>query len=910
MVSGEWRHAWPRRKCAGVRWTRLRSPFSVLHWAVGLSLIGPAAHAAPVTLQWFETSWGTMEDRTADAFMAGYGRVWTPPVTKAEGANSVGYNVFDRFDLGSPSSPTRYGTRAGFEAVVAEQDKAAIGTVVDLILNHNGFADGGTPGFAAGGDYPGFVLSVPGDASGDFHAGSPSCDSDPLNCRISGLIDIAQEKTHVFIRHPVTAGDPRNIPAGSLYDKPSEANRQYYSDTALPANAIGIHPFNLADPMAGDPVAENATGLLLRNTRWLLEVVGVDGFRLDAAKHVPDWFFRDYFDRAVWQRGRPDLAGNPTTPFSFGEVLDGQLGLLDDYVCKGGTGNCNTAGGVGGNRDVLDFPLFFEIRDELNGTGLGSWLNIVNSSVDAIFDGNANDGDFGVTFVHSHDNTGAAADNVAHAYMLTRAGSPVVYFRADEWGDQSFPKPGRGDALGGQYGGTITSLIDVHNEYVRGAYLERWLDADILVFERDNACLVGLSDRADAGFDTRTVSTNFAAGTRLRELTGNAADAIVDPNGDIDDVVTVGAGGQVTLRIPRSKAPGGATHNRGYVIYGPVNPDGVLSVSPVSAVLPADPGSEANGVRRLTPIEVVTTDSFEVRLETTDPDPLDGGEDDLAMLRMDAGLDINGNDHVDSLDGNFVGYGYEDFLTQRVSLESGGVNIGGVQKGLYRQVIDATKLSEGRHYLSAIAFRSRPAGSPPVFETFRKVLLIDRTGPSVSLAAPATGQPITASAFEFVARSADRTANRVHLFIDQPAGTDLAALAAGGQGLMNQADRDEFRLLLTGLTRGNHRVDLVAYEPTRAAPGITTLTGVLVSLSGFDGLGDMNGDGKVTNRDIFPFVQAVQAGTFSPAADLTGDGQVNQQDVQPFAARLLGGGVPAPVVQAMVDQLAGQGGAQ
>ena len=893
-----------------MRWACLHSPSSLLHLAVGLGVLSQSALGAPVTLQWFESSWATMEDRTADAFMAGYGRVWTPPVTKAEGANSVGYNLFDRFDLGSPSSPTRYGTQAGFGAVVAEQDKAAIGTVVDLILNHNGFADSNTSGFAANGDYPGFVLSVPGDANGDFHAGSPSCDSDPINCRISGLIDIAQEKAHLFVRHPVSAGDPQNIPAGSLYDRPSESNRQYYPDAALPANPIGMHPFNLTDPMAGDPVAENATGLLLRNTRWLLEVVGVDGFRLDAVKHVPDWFFRDYFDRAVWQRGGPDLAGNPTTPFSFGEVFDGNLGLLDDYVCKGGTGNCNSAGGVTGNRDVLDFPLFFALRDQLNGTGLGSWQNIVGSSVDAIFDGNANDGDFGVTFVHSHDNIGAAADNVAHAYLLTRTGSPVVYFRADEWGDQSFPKPGRGDALGGQYGATLTSLIDVHNEYVRGAYLERWIDADILVFERDNTCLVGLSDRADAGYDTRTVATNFAAGTRLHELTGNAADPTVDPNNDIAEVITVAAGGQVTLRIPRSKAPGGATHKRSYVIYGPVNPDGVLSVSPVSTILPADPGSEANGVRRLTPIEVVTSNSFEVRLETTDPDLLDGGEDDLAMLRMDAGLDINGNGHVDSLDGSFVGYGYEDFMTQRVSLESGGVDIGGVQKGLYRQAIDATMLSEGRHYLSVIAFRSRPAGSPPVFETFRKVILIDRTAPVVALAAPATGQAITASAFEFVARSGDRTANRVHLFIDRPAGTDLAALAAAGQGLMTQADRDEFRLLLTGLTRGNHRIDLVAHEPTRAAPGVTTITGVTVSLSGFDGLGDLTDDGKVTNRDIFPFVQAVQGGTFSPAADLSGDGLVNQQDVPLFADKLLGGGVPAPVVQAMVDRLAAEGGEQ
>ena len=49
----------------------------------------------------------------ADVFAAGYGQMWVPPPEKAglSGSN-VGYEVFDRFDLGSPESPTLYGTEA------------------------------------------------------------------------------------------------------------------------------------------------------------------------------------------------------------------------------------------------------------------------------------------------------------------------------------------------------------------------------------------------------------------------------------------------------------------------------------------------------------------------------------------------------------------------------------------------------------------------------------------------------------------------------------------------------------------------------------------------------------------------------------------------------------------------------
>ncbi len=314
-------------------------------------MLSPArGQGVPVTLQWFETSWQTMEDRTADAFAAGYGRVWTPPPGKADGGGT-GYALFDRFDLGSPASPTRYGTRAGLEAVVDEQDKAAIGTSIDLVLNHNGFSDKNTPGFEASGDYPGFVVSGGPAGNGDFHAPGDNCDTSPTTCWISNLADIGQEYNNVYIRHPVEAGNPQNIPAGTVYDKPDPTNRQFYSDNDLPANSIGIHPFNTADPMAGDPVAENATGLLLRYCRWLIEVIGIDGFRIDACKHTPDWFWRDFYDRNVWQRGKPLLNGAPTTPFSFGESILSNSEIAA-FVCKGTTGNCNTSGGVTGNRDA------------------------------------------------------------------------------------------------------------------------------------------------------------------------------------------------------------------------------------------------------------------------------------------------------------------------------------------------------------------------------------------------------------------------------------------------------------------------------------------------------------------------------------------------------------------------------
>jgi hypothetical protein len=225
---------------------------------------------------------------------------------------------------------------------------------------------------------------------------------------------------------------------------------------------------------------------------------------------------------------------------------------------------------------------------------------------------------------------------------------------------------------------------------------------------------------------------------------------------------------------------------------------------------------------------------------------------------------------------------------------------GGVFKGRYRQVVDATQLTEGRHYLSVIAFRSRPPGSPEIFETWRKVILLDRVPAEVVLVSPEDDEVITSSIHQFVAKSPDRTATQVHMFLDQQPGTDVVALADQGQGLATQIERDAFQLFVSGLTPGNHRIDLVAYEETRPDAGVTTVSGILVEINGFDGLGDMNEDGKITNLDIFPFVQMVQAGNqFDPNGDINGDGIVDSGDVQGFGDRLLAAGVS----QAMVDEM-------
>ncbi|MEM9754111.1 MAG: hypothetical protein AAF916_12120, partial [Planctomycetota bacterium] len=329
----------------------------------GLPVAAADVSPAPF-LQWFESSYETQRERTADLFMAGYGGVWVPPTGRADtGGLSVGYDVFDRFDLGSARSQTAYGSEQGLRNLTDLMHRAGSNVYVDLIWNHNGFSDKSTPGLPEGGGYPGFVFDAPGLPDGDFH--DIALFQDELTERLAGLIDINQALNIQLIRHPVEEGNPQNIPAGTVHNIPNAANAALYPDRDLPGRTVfdparntnvTIYDFNADDPLQGDAVTENATGLLIRNARWMIQDVGVDGFRLDATRHFPRWVL-NFLDEAMFMASRrTNLDGSPIHAFAFGEQGFGSPQFQQEFIRK--DIHNNNLGQLGGNRDVLDFNFF------------------------------------------------------------------------------------------------------------------------------------------------------------------------------------------------------------------------------------------------------------------------------------------------------------------------------------------------------------------------------------------------------------------------------------------------------------------------------------------------------------------------------------------------------------------------
>jgi hypothetical protein len=958
-----------RNSSATNRSLRAAALLGVCGMAMCASPAGAQENPAP-TLQWFETPWTVMERRMVDVFMAGYGSVWLPPPSRPyiwpgasnQNATSPGYDAFDRFDLGRPGANTAYGTEQYFDAMREEYHRAGVEVYIDAVVNHNSGRQTGQ-GFMNDGGYPGFWMNpptpmrdkLPTDNWGDFHGGitggyyQSEAPQSIRYCLLQGdlvaLIDIDQASNNMFIRQPTVAGNPMNIPGGTYFNRPNANNARFYPDAALgmslaqnnpgmwsvgalttgifaapcnvparnePSNQFMFGRFNEASPMAGDPVPENATGYTMRWLQWMLDVKKVDGFRLDAVKHIPSWYWDSFYDNVMFNR-RQTFDGRTVTAVSFGECVEGNDFCFDRYVRKpnGRTSGRSVAGDAFGARDVLDLSGAGRLRNNIGGGGLDNLASILNDHIDNADDG-FNNGTVGWNHIWSHDNgtTGAGSQLppiptakqqgwYMHAYLLFRPGPSIVFYNGrgiNRTGVGFYPKQGVPVSLGQDGSSTnlepvVTNLVRLSNWVGRGEFTPRWQDGDTFVFERRSRsgstysgnCIVGLNDRYDGGFDTRTISTSFPQGTRLLELTGNATNATVDPANDIFDVITVGAGGQVTLRIPRNSNPSGTEHNRGFVVYAPALPSATLTLSNVSGTLAADPVNTSAFRRRLNSMPIVTAPTFDINVTTTNGDSGAGNNnnaDDNAVFRINAGyVDFNGNGIVDIDYTNGVVPGYEQFVTQREPLADTANT-----QGIYRQTIDASLLEEGVNYISAVAFRKRQSIEGPLYREVRTAVYIDRLPPQAQVVT-ACPLPEGTTSFTFDVRGLDRTVNRVHLIANPPTVANPLTLA----NVSNQAgrlDRYDYVAPVTGLVPGENRLLLLAFEET--GTGSFQYVDCYVGDPTPPCPADFNQDGGVDGADVESFFLAWSAA--EELADVNQDGGIDGADVEFFFVAWSAGG--------------------
>jgi pullulanase-type alpha-1,6-glucosidase len=303
---------------------------------------------------------------------------------------------------------------------------------------------------------------------------------------------------------------------------------------------------------------------------WVRDT-GIDGFRIDTAKHV---------NLEFWERFSPALDGYAAQRgnkrfFMFGEVYSSEPALTSRYSTRGGMDA------------TLDFPFQEAARSFAGGTAQADRLTRLYAGDDHHLDADGNAASL-PTFLGNHDmgrigrfiaqdNPGAPdaellrRDLLAHELMYLTRGQPVVYYGDEQGftgkgGDQdarqsmfasATPSYLTDDLIGTAathatdnylqthplYRGiaTLAGLRDAHPALADGAQVERLASDGLYAFSRIDArdrveYVVAVNNAERAA--TAEIPT-YSAGMAFTKVYGEAADAVSGPDAKL--AVTVPA---------------------------------------------------------------------------------------------------------------------------------------------------------------------------------------------------------------------------------------------------------------------------------------------------------------------------------------------------------------------------------
>ena len=208
--------------------------------------------------------------------------------------------------------------------------------------------------------------------------------------------------------------------------------------------------------------------------------MGFDGYRWDAAKHVPRWYWREHVLNNVNRWGK----------YSFGEVYISDIGVLQSYTATG--------------MAVTDYALYFRMRDAFR---VGGDLRALDGAGLAGIDGPR-----ALTFVQNHDVGPPVNRLLAHAFIAAYPGYPA-FFDVD-----------LRDAV-------LNNLVWVQNNLAVGPYVNRYKDENTIAFTRGASLLAGINQ---SGAPVRPRVQTGWRNTELHDYTGHAPNRRTDNDGWID----------------------------------------------------------------------------------------------------------------------------------------------------------------------------------------------------------------------------------------------------------------------------------------------------------------------------------------------------------------------------------------
>jgi alpha-amylase len=350
--------------------------------------------------------WIDLAERAQELANRGVTGVWIPPAYKgAAGERDVGYAVYDLFDLGEfdqkGTTRTKYGTKDELLRAVEALRARKIRIYADVVFNQRCGADE------------------------TEQLGAHRVSKEDRNQVDDEVIQISAWTKYLFPgrgdAHSSMRWSAEHFIACDFNADAPDEDCLYLFEGKTFSGDVSFEQGNF-DYLMGcdvDVYHEGVREELFQFGRWFVDTTKIDGFRLDALKHMPSAFFKEWLERL-----RGHFAGREL--FAVGEYWSADLEELKGYMAK-----------VDGAMRLFDVPLHFRMLDASKG---GNEFDLRT-----IFDGTLVQDNplMAVTFVDNHDTQpGSSLESwvepwfkpLAYALiMLRRDGYPCLFY-ADYYG--------------------------------------------------------------------------------------------------------------------------------------------------------------------------------------------------------------------------------------------------------------------------------------------------------------------------------------------------------------------------------------------------------------------------------------------------------------------------------------------
>lgn len=292
-----------------------------------------------VLFQYFEwhypedgSLWRRMESEAERLKSLGVTALWAPPPTKGMGGGmDTGYGLYDLYDLGEfdqkGSVRTKYGTKDEFVRAIGAAHAAGMLVYVDVLFNHR-----------MGGDEIEEVEVEEVDWEDREKTVSP-----PYTIRTWSKFTFPGRRGKYS---SLTLNRDHFNAFGYNHDAPDEKKLYRVVGKSFAADA-GIHG-DATDYLLGmnvDTAHPEVRDDLFHWGTWFVKATGVDGFRIDAVKHVSTGFVRDWLAHVRGTFPDKEL-------FAVGEFWSESLDELDRYLDR-----------VEGAVSLFDVPLHLRFAE-------------------------------------------------------------------------------------------------------------------------------------------------------------------------------------------------------------------------------------------------------------------------------------------------------------------------------------------------------------------------------------------------------------------------------------------------------------------------------------------------------------------------------------------------------------------